>query len=173
MDLGFLSGPLGAIFGGIGAIAGKIIDLKAEAEKRETLKLQLAHELALRDKDMAQAQIEAASKLQIHQVDADTQVSVADLGALAASVQADRAAYGDHLLGRIVDLIRGVTRPVITAASMTLISYMVFRAFGETRGELGADRAAELLNNAQFIAGTAITWWFGARAARPADARRK
>jgi hypothetical protein len=168
MDLGFLSGPLGAIFGGLGAIAGKIIDLKAEAEKRETLKLQLAHELALRDKDMAQAQLEASSKLQIHQVDADSQLAVADLGALAASVQADRAAYGDHLPGRIVDLIRGVTRPVITAASMFLLGYMTVKAFGVSGGELGADRAAELLNNAQFIAGTAITWWFGARASRPA-----
>jgi hypothetical protein len=163
MDLGFLSGPLGAVFGGVGAVFGKWLDLKAEKEKRETLKITLAHELALRDKDREMAAQEAASKLQIHEVDADAQVAVAELGALTSSYAADRATYGDHLLGRIVDLIRGVTRPVITAASMSLLTYMTFRAFAETGGSLGPDRASELLNNVAFTASTAITWWFGAR----------
>jgi hypothetical protein len=161
---GIVTGGLGGIVGAAGAIAGKVIDLKLESEKRETLKVTQAHELALRDKDMQQTKLELESKLEVTRIDADSAAVQADLGALAAAVQADRATYGDSLSGRIVDFARGTVRPVVTAWATVLTSYVTWEAFRALRGvPLGPERATALINDAMFLAGLAIAYWFGSR----------
>jgi hypothetical protein len=159
-----VTGGLGGIVGAAGAIAGKVIDLKIEGEKRETLKVTHAHELAMRDKDMQQQQLEAETKLEVTKIDADSAAAQADLGALAAAVQADRATYGDSTLGRIVDFARGTVRPVLTAWASVLVSFVTWQAFVELRGQpLGPERSMALVNDAMFLAGLAIAYWFGSR----------
>ncbi len=161
---GIVTGGLGGIVGAAGAIAGKVIDLKLESEKRETLKVTQAHELALRDKDMQQTKLELESKLEVTRIDADSAAVQADLGALAAAVQADRATYGDSLSGRIVDFARGTVRPVVTAWATVLVSFVTWKAFVELRGvPLGPDRALALVNDGMFLSGLAIAYWFGSR----------
>jgi hypothetical protein len=159
-----LTGGLGGIVGAGSAIAGKIIDLKLKDKELQEKSLDHAHELALRDKDMAQARLEAESKLEVTRIDADSAAVQADLGALAAAVQADRATYGDSTLGRIVDFARGTVRPVLTAWASVLVSYVTWQAFIALRGvALGPERAMELVNDAMFLAGLAIAYWFGSR----------
>ena len=159
-----VTGGLGGIVGAAGAVAGKVIDLKLEGEKRETLKVTQAHELALREADRVLAAQEAASQFSLHKVDADSAAVLADLGALSASVEADRATYGDSTLGRIVDAFRGSVRPGVTLWAVALTSYVTWEAFRELLGQpLGADRALALVRDAEFLAGLAISWWFGSR----------
>jgi hypothetical protein len=156
MDLGsILSGPIGAIFGAGSAIVTKVIDYKDRNAQRD-------HELQMRDKDREQLAMELASKSEIAKVDADTQVTMKEFDAVAASIGSDKATYGDSLTGRIVDAARGLIRPVITSASMALVIYDTVIAF---KGAVlsPADRMT-IINTAQFLAGTAIAWWFGARA---------
>ncbi len=155
MDLGsILSGIGGGIFGAIGALGSKILDYKMLGVKN-------AHELALRDKDREMMQLEFANKSELAKVEADTQIALKDFEAQSASLAADRATYGDSLTGRIVDTARGLIRPVITAASMILVGYDTVLALqGST---LSAQDRMSILNTSLFIAGTAITWWFGSR----------
>lgn len=157
-------GGLGAIGGAISAIGGKVIDLKLEGEKRETLKVQLEHNLAMRDKDIAQAAAEAASNLAVHQVDADSAAVLKDLDGLQASIAADRATYGDSWAGRIVDFVRGVTRPLITYAAMGMVIYTTAQVLQGVRAQpFAPDLAFQLLRESSALAATAIGWWFGAR----------
>lgn len=174
MSLDFFGGAVGALAGAASGIFGKIIDLKVKDKEIEIRKLDHAQELALRDKDMAQAQIEAQSKLQIHQTDADAGIAIADLSALAKSYENDKAAYGDHLLGRIVDFVRGITRPLLTYVSMLLVVTVTFRALRQlgTVG-LSQETLSEILGQGMFIASMAITWWFAARPGKLADYTRR
>lgn len=169
--LDFLTGGgLGAIAGAVSGIAGKFLDLKAKDKELELRKVDHAHELALRDKDREMAAQEAASKLQIHQTDADAGVAIADLSALAKSFEADKATYGDHLLGRIVDFIRGITRPLLTYVAMILVVIVTLRALSQlgTVG-LSQETLSEILGQGMFISSMAITWWFAARPGKLSD----
>lgn len=162
-----LTGGLGGIVGAAGAIAGKIVDLKIKDKELEGLKLTNEFQLALRDKDMAQAKLEAESKLEIQKIDADTQAVTADLASLQSAVAADKAAYGDSWSGRVVDFVRGMVRPVITAWSAALVSYVTWQAFTELHGvPLGPERSMALIQDATFVATLAIAYWFGARPSR-------
>jgi hypothetical protein len=159
-----LTGGLGGIVGAGTAIAGKVIDLKIKDKEIEVRRLDHAHELSMRDKDMAQARLESETQLEVTKIDADSAAAQADLGALAAAVQADRATYGDSTLGRIVDFARGTVRPVLTAWASVLVSFVTWQAFVELRGQpLGPERSMALVNDAMFLAGLAIAYWFGSR----------
>jgi hypothetical protein len=162
-------GALGGIVGAVGAIGNKVVELKMEAAKRETLALQNAHELALRDKDREMAAQESASNLEIHKTDADSATAIADAGSLVASFQADRATYGESTLGRIVDFVRGLTRPGITMWAAALLGYITWKAITELGGApLGPERSMELIQNSVFVSSLAISWWF---ASRPSERR--
>jgi hypothetical protein len=156
MDLGtILSGPIGAIFGAAGAIGGKIVDYKMR-------QLDHSHELSMQDKHRALTELEFSHKSEIAKVDADTQVTLREFDAVAASISADRATYGESKTGQIVDLVRGLIRPAITLLAMTLVGTMTLTVL---RGgaELGPAERMDLLQQALFLSGVSITWWFGAR----------
>lgn len=169
--LDFLTGGgLGALAGALSGIAGKFLDLKAKDKEIELRKVDHAHELALRDKDREMAAQEASSKLQIHQTDADAGVAIADLSALAKSYEADRATYGDHTLGRIVDFVRGITRPLLTYVGMALVVAVTLRALRLLSSiGLSQEALADILGQGMFISSMAITWWFAARPGKLSD----
>jgi hypothetical protein len=150
-----LSGPLGAIVGGAGAVVQRYLDYKDASNRR-------AHELAMRDKDREQLAMELAAKSEIARVDADTQVAVRELDAMTSAIQADRATYGDSLTGRIVDLARGLIRPVITLASGVLMGIVAWRAFRDGPA-LTAETQAFIIRSVLFTASGAIGFWFGMR----------
>lgn len=157
MDIStLLSGPIGAIFGAGSAIVTRVIDYKDRNAQR-------GHELAMRDKDRELAALEMAHKSEIAKVDADTAISVREFDAMAASVAADRATYGESLTGRIVDTARGLIRPIITTLAMLLVGHMTLIAL---RGDLSEVNRMAILNESLFLAGTAIAWWFGARSSQ-------
>ncbi len=155
--LDFLTGGgLGAIAGAVGGIASKAYDLKMKDKEFEFRKLDQAHELLLREADMKMAAQEAAARFELGKVDADSRVAVADFSTMAASFEADRAAYGGARLGWLVDFVRGLTRPVVTFAAT---GYAVY---------VGVDDPT-IRPQVLFIAATAITWWFAARPGKLGD----
>lgn len=161
-----VTGGLGGIVGAAGAIGGKIIDLKMEGEKRETLKLTMAHELELRDKDMAQTRLEAESKMEVARVDADAAAVQGDLANLGKAIDAEMSAKpeGTGAAAAVVEFARGTVRPALTAWASLLVSYVTWQAFVELKGvPLGPDRSLALVNDAMFLAGLAIAYWFGSR----------
>jgi hypothetical protein len=158
MDLGtILSGPIGALAGAGAAIAQKVIDYKDRNAQR-------AHDLAMRDKDREHLAMELAAKSEIAKVDADTQVSVREFDAVAAAISADRATYGDSLTGRIVDLVRGLIRPVVTVFAMALLIHVSAVAL---RVPMAPADALGVLREVLFIAGNVVGYWFGTRSSQP------
>jgi hypothetical protein len=158
MDLGtILSGPIGALAGAGAAIAQKVIDYKDRNAQR-------AHDLAMRDKDREHLAMELANKSEIAKVDADTQVSVREFDAVAAAISADRATYGDSLTGRIVDLVRGLIRPVVTVFAMALLIHVSAVAL---RVPMAPADALGVLREVLFISGNVVGYWFGTRSSQP------
>jgi hypothetical protein len=154
MDLGtILSGPIGALAGAGAAIAQKVIDYKDRNAQR-------AHDLAMRDKDREHLAMELAAKSEIAKVDADTAIGLREFDAVGAAIAADRATYGDSLTGRIVDLVRGLIRPVVTVFAMALLGYMTSIAL---RVPLAPADAVDVLRQVLFISGNSVGYWFGTR----------
>jgi hypothetical protein len=162
MDLGtILSGPVGAIFGALGALGGKYLDLKLQKQAND-------HALAMRDKDMAQVRVENELKVDITKMDADSKIQLKDFDTMVASYVQDKASYGDSFFGRIVDGARGTIRPLITFLAMLLVGYMTMKVL-RMGDPLSTSERMDILRESLFLSGTAITWWFGAR---PSQTRR-
>jgi hypothetical protein len=154
VDLGsLLSGPIGALAGAGAAIAQKVIDYKDRNAQR-------AHDLAMRDKDREHLAMELQARSEIAKVDADTAIAVREFDAVGAAIAADRATYGDSLTGRIVDLVRGLIRPVVTVFAMALLLHVTAIAL---RVPMAPQDAIDVLREVLFIAGNVVGYWFGAR----------
>lgn len=148
------SSVFGSLFGGIMGLGQKWLDLKQH-------RMDLEHELDLRDKDMDQTRLEIEGRTKVAEVQAAGEVSVADANALAASYAADRATYGIKL----VDGIRGVVRPVITTAAMVelYICGQAAWAYVLTHGGLTEEQAYAILDSVIATSALVVTWWFGSR----------
>jgi hypothetical protein len=157
-------GGLGAIAGAIGAIGNKIIDLKLKDKENDALKIKLDHDVVMRDKDLALAQAEANARFEMAKVDADVKAVTADMSALQASFIVDKATYTDSRWGYIIDFIRGSTRPVLTYLAMYLVIFMTIMTIKDMdKHPLTSEQSMEILKEVLFLAGLAISWWFGAR----------
>lgn len=172
---GGAAGVAGGVVGAIGSIASKWMALKQAKLEGEQKLAELRLEAELIDK-------EAQRDIAVARIQQETQQAIADAASLSASLQADRAAYSTRVdvsgegwgnwtlrcLLVLVDVVRGIMRPYITAASQLVLVWVAYEAFVRL-GEAGV--SAELLREVLrevvlasiFIATTATTWWFGAR----------
>jgi hypothetical protein len=158
VDLGsLLSGPIGALAGAGAAIAQKVIDYKDRNAQR-------AHDLAMRDKDREHLAMELQARSEIAKVDADTAIAVREFDAVGAAIAADRATFGPSLTGRIVDLVRGLIRPVVTIFAMALLTKVTAIAL---RVPMAPADATDVLNQVLFISGNVVGYWFGTRSSQP------
>ena len=62
----------------------------------------------------------------------------------------DKASYGTHWSGRVVDFFRGMVRPVITFTAFAYFIYMRVNGF-------------ELPENDYYIIGGILAFWFGGK----------
>jgi hypothetical protein len=172
-----------AAFGGITGLFGAAISKVADYF---TLKQKNAFDLAMRDKDMEIAKIEAAKEVTIAQ---DTNAAnrwIAESKTQEASYEADKAEYLTHdivehapawaqgiiavALG-IVDFIRGMTRPGITLylCVLTTMMYMQMKAIVTLSGQQAftpadAVKVIVLIVDAViYLTTVCVTWWFGSR----------
>lgn len=153
--LGWLGSSIfGSIFGGLAGLANKYLDLKQHA-------MDQAHELALRDKDMAQTQLEIDGRTKVAEMQAQGAVAVSENQALQASYEADRATYGI----KAIDFIRGLVRPLITGGALFEIFLLTSAAteYMQAHGGLSPDQAYAILDGTLFTATSCVLWWFGSR----------
>ncbi len=136
-------GVVGTLLGGIMGWLGKKQDLKlAELQARATFDLR---------------KLELDYQAKGAELAAKGQALAADATALGASIAADRATYGDSWPGRVVDLARGLVRPVVTYLSVALVLSMTVEAIRQ--------RDAVQLAASMNLCAMVIGWWFGARVA--------
>lgn len=171
----------GGLFGTVGALVGKWLEAR---HQREMLRLQIEQRRAERDHELAVMDREAAHAEKLAVVQAERDVQVADLEALSASVAAEArgAAWSAPWAGRLsggwaqlaglllvaVDVVRGLTRPVITYYLVGLVTALTLRAFADAGGLERAQAyhlIAASVDMTLFLACTAVGWWFGSRPA--------
>ena len=175
----FGSAAFGGLTGLFGVIAGKVGDYF-------TLKQKNAFDLAMRDKDMEIAKIEADKEVTIAQDTNNANREIAESKVQEASYESDKAEYLTHdviehappwaqgiisvALG-FVDFVRGMTRPSITLylCVLTTLMYLQMKAIVTLSGQQAFTPADAvkvivlIVDAAIYLTSTAVTWWFGSR----------
>ncbi|MEW8026075.1 MAG: hypothetical protein AB2798_13390 [Candidatus Thiodiazotropha endolucinida] len=181
-----------AASGGLLGLAGTGIQaLLKYFEVREERKTQIA----LRELDIREIEAERQLAIQQAEIDLDKirEQSAGDLAimeervagkVMTASYEADRAAYSlesvQHLTGiwknlagfflAVVDVVRGLMRPLITIYSLWLLSAIGWLLYTAADGVIPEMPALwlEVVQAVILLATTSVTWWFGSRQLRRA-----
>jgi hypothetical protein len=161
----------GGLTGLIGSVVSNVTDIFKVRQQNK-------FDLEKRKLDLQAMDKEYSFSLQMKEVDANMAANVADAGLMTASYAHDAATYskgmatgwGIHAL-TLVDVIRGLVRPVLTSILLAVL--------WETRAEvkgvidaIGMDaldpiKALNIYNSLVeaiiFVSTTSILWWFGTR----------
>lgn len=179
------TGGASAVLGGVVGTIGSLVSKWLEARERRRLmeleiemkKLDQSHELAVMEREAASAERMAAIRM-------DEQRLVGDLKALKESIRSDSrgatwsAAWADRLdgwMGRVagmllvcVDVLRGMTRPLITYYLVVLTTGLAWWA-GQQAEAVSLtdlhDLLSRIVDMVLFLTSVAVTWWFGTRPA--------
>jgi hypothetical protein len=181
--IGFLgSAASGGITGLFGGLVNRVADYF-------TLKQNHAHELAMRDKDLEIAQVEASREVTIAREKNMTDREVAESETLAKSFEADRATYfSASMLGKLpkwaagvaallfvlVDFIRGLTRPGLTLymCILTTVIYMEMKDIVSGSGsqpftpEDAVKVIVMIVDAVIYLTSMCVGWWFATRTKR-------
>lgn len=170
--LGILgSAGFGSIFGAIGGLANRWMDMKAKRLEMEAQLQQNAFELDKMDKQREYAIQEAAARLQITQVQTDGLVEAAGYQAMEKSYDTMRQTG----IGWI-DGISQLVRPVLTAAFFAFMVYMWIElqtrmsAFMAITDQSPADLInlyIDITKGIAFQAFACLGWWFAMRPGKP------
>ena len=131
---------------------------------------------------------ELAANMQITEIEAQSKEAAEEINAFERSFDNDRARYYDAALLKgtgkfgsfirnltglmlaIVDIIRGLLRPVLTVYFAVLLSVIASELISMLGGleYMGTEAAEELLTSTvymiEYLAATTVGWWFGTRA---------
>lgn len=170
-----ITGFLGsALSGGItGVLGAGITALFSWLNKKQDY----AQQIALREMDLRQVQVEADNAVRLEKERRETEEVRADAEAFTESQRYGNtelpAAYASRMPGWVVALLglsefaKGAIRPFLTMyllGACTWVTFLVFQATGEGvirhNAFVLAERCVDSIN---YFAGTAITWWFGSR----------
>lgn len=174
--LGILgSAGFGSIFGAIGGIANRWMDMKAKRLEMEAKAQDNAFELEKLDKQREYAAQEAAARLQITQVQTDGLVETAGYQAMEKSYETLRPTG----IGWI-DAISQLVRPFLTAAFFVFMVYMWVEMHSRMTAFLAItdQTPVDLMNlyvditkGIAFQAFACLGWWFAMRPGKPPQLR--
>lgn len=190
-----LTGVLsGGATGLIGILIQRFFDMKSKQQDLEVVKLNHANALALKKAELEGINKQVAGQIAVAQearagIEAQAQAqersaaAQADADAYVASVAADRATYLDakvqgkskvamFLMG-MVDWVRGMTRPLLTAY-LVIITHLMFNwvvKLAEKHGTvLTTTELKEIITmvigTLLYLATVSVVWWFGTRPPR-------
>lgn len=157
-----------------------MVKLQLEAAER-TRRLELEHKAAMADRVEATKALEAQLALQEREIEADAAAYAASVGADRATYLAPEAQAGSRVarwMMALVDLVRGLVRPGITAYSLVLLT-MVFWWVQDLARRTGTPMTPEQLHQLTmqcvgtvfYLSTTCVVWWFGVRPGQPPKAR--
>jgi hypothetical protein len=174
--LDILIGAGGGVVGVLGALFKHGIEIWQEKKKAEAslavLVEQNKHELAMADKQTQLMELEARSGLALAEVNKNKELGVAELSALAASYDSDKATYSDaktNVWMIAVDAARGFIRPLLTlvfSATLIAMTIWLWTAVPEAvyqDGKFLSETFIRLLEALIFLATNTVGWWFAAR----------
>ncbi|ANO57635.1 hypothetical protein [Vibrio phage vB_VhaS-a] len=163
----FLTSALsGGVTGLIGSIASGFFMWREKVNQRK-------HELDLAKLSLDERRLEGEQLLQQIKAQSDATIAMAEMGAFANSINADRRTYstskGSRLL-QFVDFVRGLTRPVLTfflVYLMSSITWDIVDALGGyeavIQGIGSMSLVERLILGIIYMTTSAVLWWFGSR----------
>lgn len=143
------SGLFGGGVGLLGTVVSRVFGWLEMKEKNKALEINNAHELRLLEEQNKAASMERDHEYALAGMNADTEVRV-------GSYQHDQSLRPHQW----VDSVRAITRPVLTVLSIAAWGVVVYIG-AVIYGEQLVYKTA--LDQANFLAMTAYTWWFGSR----------
>ena len=151
-----LDSILAVISGGATGLLGTVVSAGTEyfqARQRH------AHEIELRRVEMQMMATEAASAERVAAIERESEQMRAEHAALVASFRASttRMSTGDSRWLVAVDVVRGLTRPVLTWGFVVMTGIIYFTM------SPAADFDGQIIDTVLYLTTTCVLWWFGAR----------
>lgn len=157
---------------GFGAIIGLLGSWLTKKEEAKQLKQKYEYEAKMADIRKQEAEIELKmqmqmldKKLEITQSEAEIQQDIANADAFKESLKEQSKIYKSQ----IVEIIRGLIRPVITIYLLAIVTYIAIKVnylvggFGSFNPDELLVLYKDIINQIFFMALTALSWWFGSR----------
>lgn len=180
LDIGSMVASVftGGATGIIGVAVQRVADYFNQKQRNEADAAKMAHELALRKQDAEIMQMEATNRIQIAEIDSQSKEAVADSQAFAASYSLEPTRYADptrltpsqNWVFTVLDLVRGLVRPGLTAYLAVLSSLIYWQAVRLLTREgmaLDPERAYDLVNESMgtvlYLFTCCTLWYFGSR----------
>lgn len=151
-----LDSILAVVTGGATGVVGTLVTAgTAYFERRQ----RHAQEVEMRRVEMEMLQTEAASAERIAAIERESEQMRAEHEALEASYRAatTRMSTGDSRWLVAVDVVRGLTRPVLTWCLLALAAVIYF-TLSPQDGMRG-----QIIDTVLYLGTTCVLWWFGAR----------
>jgi hypothetical protein len=177
-----LGGASGGVVGILGALFRHGLELWQLKKKAENdllvLQEQNRHEQIRADKNAELIKLEAENAVKLADVNRIKETDVAAYTALSASIEGDRASYSNAPTSKwmiLVDVVRGLTRPTLTAYYTILISVLALWIMSTIPPEVIKSEAFltstfyKLIEALIFLATASAGWWFAARMTSKAD----
>lgn len=152
--LEFVAGPL---FGLVGGIANKVMDLQVMKEQNSHELKKFDFELSMRDKERIARKEENEQNMAANQLDVEgqlaTTITAGTWDGLKASIEADAKQTGTSY--RWVEAIRSLMRPGLTIVGMAALTTGCF--------VLSGDLVSGAWNSMYTNSSMMLAWWFGTR----------
>lgn len=154
---------MGVLSGGVTGLVGTVISggMKFFENKQKH-----GHELAIMEMEMRQMDKEAELAVKVAETEMEGKDRTAAWAALEASYKesTSRMSTGDSPWLILVDVVRGLMRPVITLGTLLLMAVIYFTiAQDMAPGPDGIPVQVTIVTTVLYIATTSVLWWFGTR----------
>ncbi len=153
---------MGVLSGGVTGLIGTVISggMKFFENKQKH-----AYELDVMKMEIEQMHVEAEIAKDVAELEMEGKDRTAAWSALEASYKesTSRMSKGDSAWLVMVDVVRGLMRPVITLGTLSLMGVIYFTVAQGMVGPEGIPVQVTIIQTVLYIATTAVLWWFGTR----------
>lgn len=131
------------------------------------------HELAIMEMEIKQMGVEAQIAKDVAELEMEGKDRTAAWAALEASYKesTSRMSTGESAWLVMVDVVRGLMRPVITLGLLIMIGAIYFTVAVDLVGPDGTPMTVFIINTVLYVGTTAVLWWFGTRNLSPSPRR--
>ncbi|QNJ59191.1 TMhelix containing protein [Vibrio phage vB_ValS_PJ32] len=159
-----------AVSGGVTGLIGTIFSgFMLWREKKDARQ----HEKEMRRIDIEERRAEAELTLKQTQAESEALKITSELNAFTASLKSDKATYSTKAPTNtalvIVDVVRGLIRPVLTLTLVTILTIVTFDIINAYGGyekvitDQGVQMVDDLIHSIIYMTNAAVLWWFGTR----------
>lgn len=153
---------MGVLSGGVTGLIGTVISggMKFFENKQKH-----SYELAIMEVEIKQMRVEAEIAKDIAELDMESKDRTAAWAALESSYKesTSRMSTGESQWLVLVDVVRGLMRPVITLGLLILMAVIYFTVAQEMAGPNGIPVQVTIIQTVLYVGTTAVLWWFGTR----------